>query len=141
MKLRILMLSAVLAATFVSASPASAADTYEPNDSFETATVLPYKAYIQSYVSTSTDVDYFKVSGGKLTIFELVNPEGVDYDLYLYDANFNLVSSSERSDQREAVGYYVPTYGNTYYVKVVGKNGQHDPERPYVLRQIYNLYS
>ena len=140
MKQRIMTLAAVLAATFVAAAPVFAADTYEPNNSFETAAALPYNAYINSYVSTSADVDYFKVYGGRLTAFELVNPEGADYDIYLYDTNFNLVSSSETTEQREAVGYYVPTYGNTYYVKVVGKNGAYDPDRPYVLRQIYNLY-
>ncbi|MBN2983775.1 MULTISPECIES: hypothetical protein [Cohnella] len=140
MKKRNLLLATVLAATFASATSAYAADNYEPNDSFSTATSLPYSRYITSYISTPTDADYYKASGGRLTLFQLVNPEGADYDLYLYDANFNLVSSSATSESTENVGYYTTSLSNTYYVKVVGKNGQHDPDRPYTLRQIYNLY-
>jgi len=46
------------------------------------------------------------------------------------------VSSAETSESTESVGYYTSSLSNTYYVKVVGKIGQHDPDRPYTLKQI-----
>lgn len=117
---------------------------YEPgtssivyNDSFETAELLPvYLLYRKSYslhrgnfVSNEfkTDtVDYYKFSlskgdgnKGRIAITLDGMATGNDFDLYLYDANYNCIASSTRTGkQKEIVKTPEITSTTDYYLKV-----------------------
>ena len=109
-------------------------DTYEPNNTMADAYgPLTFGQTYQSYISTSTDSDYFKFNydSGSLTI-DLTNLAG-DYDLYLYDSNGTLVGASENAMTRDESISYTPSSAGTYYVEVVGWNGAMSTSVPYHL--------
>ena len=70
---------------------------YEPNNSPEDAFVINGDSTIMSTISDSNDIDYYKfyVNGTVDTNISLTSPKGLDYDIKLYDADFNEIASSE----------------------------------------------
>lgn len=117
---------------------------YEPgtssivyNDSFETAESLPtYLLYKKSYYLHRGDfvsnefktdtVDYYKFSvtkgegnKGRMAIILDGMATGNNFDLYLYDANYNCIASSTRTGkQKEIVKTPEITSTTDYYLKV-----------------------
>ncbi|GIO12631.1 hypothetical protein J19TS2_21860 [Cohnella xylanilytica] len=130
----------LLASSLALSASVLAADTGEPNDSFDNAVPLPNSESLTSYLSFSGDEDYYKVTAGQFGLFQLRSPAGLDYDLYLYDENRQFLMSSTTSDTFDYVGRYSPSMTNTYYLKVVGKNGQFDPNAAYSLNRITKIY-
>jgi YD repeat-containing protein len=78
------------------ASAAFATDTFEPNDTLGSATPISPGSPRISYLSTSSDVDYYKftVFNSQQIHVVLDVPESVDYYFYLYDANGTLLTSA-----------------------------------------------
>jgi Zn-dependent metalloprotease len=111
-------------------------DTYEPNDAFTGAygpqtSGLAYNSYIYS----STDVDYYKISviaAGIVTI-NLSNLPG-DYDLYLYNSAQTQVAKSELGGTSAETISYSATATGTYYIKVVGYSGAYSTTVAYALK-------
>jgi len=70
---------------------------YEPNNSPDDAFVINGDSNIMSTISGSNDIDYYKfyVNGVVDTNISLTSPQGLDYDIKLYDADFNEIASSE----------------------------------------------
>ncbi len=71
----------VLIANAVQVRQASADDTFEPNDTIETAAPIGVGVPLMSYVSTSGDVDYyqFTVPSWQQLRFDLTVPDAADY--------------------------------------------------------------
>lgn len=112
-------------------------DTYEPNDSAETAygPLASGEAY-GSYIWEEGDLDYFSVEVAEgapaLTVDLTSVPEGCDYDLYVYDSDMYLVDYSYNSySYDEQVVIRGPRAG-TYYLEVESYTGS-SQEQPYAL--------
>lgn len=116
----------------------SGSDTYEPNNSFSEAQgSLGSGTTYESYIYSSTDVDYYyvtKSSTGYLDL-SLTNLPG-DYDLYLYNSSqTELTRSWNGGTSSESISYYCGS--GTYYVKVVGYSGAYSTSTPYRLTATY----
>ncbi|WP_127533247.1 hypothetical protein [Paenibacillus kobensis] len=139
-----LTISMVALTSGVFAAAASAYDNWESNDTLATATQMP--TYYQtdpwggqyavfestSYISTPTDVDYYKLIPFASSQIRLTSALGMDYDFEVYDQNGTLIATSTSTSQVEKVTF---TTAAVRYVKVYGKNGQYNSDRkkPYVL--------
>ena len=131
------LLTSALAMTFLTAGQAMAmevapeATVYETetNETFGTATrfAIGDTVYGRMYPNTgfSTDVDMFSFSNylsGTTTVSLTNIPAGCNYDLYLYDQNYNLVASSTNSSNLpETISK--PLGLAKYYVKVASYSG------------------
>jgi hypothetical protein len=111
-------------------------DTGEPNDSSLTGTPLPMGSSRNGYISSPTDVDWFKVvvdKTGLLTV-ALTVPSGMDYDLEIYGPDYLWESGSYGlAGQNERIDISLLQTG-TYYVRVYGYPvgaGAYDENRPY----------
>lgn len=109
-------------------------DTFEPNDTFVTAkNVFPENSYI-SYISSASDVDYYKLTAektGQIPI-GLTIPTTVDYELDIYNASgLPVWSSSNGTGAAEHVDLQI-TKNEVYYLKVTGFSGQFSSS-PYTL--------
>ncbi len=109
-------------------------DTYEPNDTFLTAkSVVPGNSYI-SYISSGSDIDYYKLTTdqtGELDI-QLTIPFALDYELYVYNqSGVQVGQSSNGTGASEFITLQVAE-GATYYIKVIGFSGQFSSS-PYTL--------
>lgn len=98
-------------------------DGDEPNDSSTQATALASGVATAGYISTPTDVDWFKIvvtATGTLT-FNLTVPAGKNYDIELYGgANLGFIKGSYGdTGTTESISYKATTTG-TYYVRVYG---------------------
>jgi len=81
---------------------------------------------IVGYMSTTTDIDYFKlnVQPGKSITINMTGPTGVDYDLYFLNSSGTTLKSSLGTTATESI-----TYSNTsatatvFYIKVIAYSG------------------
>ncbi|MBL4931964.1 M4 family metallopeptidase [Clostridium paridis] len=99
-------------------------DPYEPNDSIVTAYPINMGTSYNSYISTSSDEDYYKFNVntvGNIRISMANLPQ--DYDLELYDANGSLVGYSTGSGTANEVINYNATNTGTYYIHVYSYSG------------------
>jgi hypothetical protein len=99
----------------------------ESNNSLSTANVVGDTiTKIVGYMSTTTDIDYFKVNvkPGKSITVNMTGPSGVDYDLYFLNSSGTTLKSSLGSTATETI-----TYSNTsatatvFYIKVIAYAG------------------
>jgi bacillolysin len=119
-------------------------DNYEPNDSFAQAYgPLTSGQTYQSYISCC-DVarrrDYFYINIGTTNTIniDLTNiPPGVDYDLYLYNANEDEVDRSWRNGNLPEHISYNPLSTGKYYILVFSPYS-HYSASPYSLRVTYD---
>ncbi len=117
----------------------STSDTYEPNGTLSSAYgPLTSGTTYNSYIWSSSDVDYFKfstTSTGTISV-SLSNLAG-DYDVYLYNTSGTQLSKSENGGTtNESISYSTTTTG-TFYVKVVGYNGASSTTKAYALNVTY----
>ena len=109
----------------------------ESNNSFASANTLIAGDDIYGKISSSTDTDYFKVrfyTTGKTNLWLGSIPSGTDYDIYVYDQNFNQIASSLRgSNYDEMISGLSVTADQNYYVKVVGYNSTFNTNQYYSL--------
>ena len=110
----------------------------KPNDSSTQAALLTLGTSIQAYISSPTDVDWFKVnvtSFGTLQL-SLSVPAGKDFDLELYGPNGAwLAGSYNPAGYAESIQQTVTTPG-TYYFRVYGYPlgaGDYSPSSAYTL--------
>jgi pimeloyl-ACP methyl ester carboxylesterase len=110
----------------------------ESNDSYATANTLIPGDDLYGKIGASGDVDFYKISFGTSGVahFWLGGiPSNTDYDLYVYDQNFNQIAYSIRgSNYDEVITGKAVAAGQTYYVKVIGYNGTFDSNNYYDLR-------
>lgn len=110
----------------------------EPNNTRATANSVNQDDTITGYISSSSDIDYFKVVASANGVFNfwLGNiPSGKNYDLYVYNSSGNLLgSSTSTSAAQELVSGVKATKGNTYYFAVQGKSGSYSTTSAYTVR-------
>ena len=113
-------------------NPASG-DTYEPNDTLSGAYAVSVGCSLNSYIYSSSDVDYYKftvTSSGTHTI-SLTNLPA-DYDIALYDSQGSNIDYSENSGTTSESMTDTLSAG-TYYIEVTGYNGAHSTTTAYHL--------
>ena len=112
-------------AQFTTSAPqASCITAFEPNETQATAATISSGVTNSAAISTSTDIDYYKIvtTATSNNVFNLVGPSGVDYDLYVYNSAGTQIGSSLGGTATETVTLNNQAAG-TYYVKVIGYNG------------------
>ncbi len=70
---------------------------YEPNNSPETSYEVYNNSEVVSTISSKSDVDYYKfnISGTADISISLTSPQGLDYDIKLYNENYKEVAASK----------------------------------------------
>ncbi|MBC8233309.1 PPC domain-containing protein [bacterium] len=125
-----------------------AEDLYEPNDSFETATLIDIGDVIEAAIEPAGDLDYFQFNGftgQSITINidaqSLEPPSLLDSVICLYDASeTELVCNDDYGGSDSLIlNYILPTDG-IYYIKVEDYNSAGGVNYFYVLKLLGGLY-
>lgn len=100
------------------------ATAYEPNETQAAAIAITAGTTISAAVSTSTDIDYYKIttSGNTNNTFTLTGPAGVDFDMVIYNSAGTQIGAGTGSTASETVTLNNQAAG-TYAIKVFGYNG------------------
>jgi vibriolysin len=111
----------------------------EPNGSTSSANVISTSGTtVTGYISSSTDVDYFKVTvpGYKTLTVDLTVPSTKDYDVKLYNSSGTLLASGTNgTGQPEHVTWTNPySTSRVVYIRVYGYNGAYSTTSPYYLK-------
>lgn len=110
----------------------------ESNDTRSAANLVNQDDTVTGYISSASDVDYFKVVASASGVFNfwLGNiPSGKDYDLYVYNSTGVLLgSSTSTSATQELVSGIAAAKGATYYFAVKGKDGSCSTTSAYTVR-------
>ncbi len=117
--------SSYIAAQFTTATASGGCGTaFEPNETQATAAAITSGVTNSAAITTSTDVDYYKIitTATSDNVFNLVGPSGVDYDLFVYNSAGTQIGSSESTTATETVSLTGQAAG-TYYIKVMGYSG------------------
>jgi len=121
--------------TFTTLSNSSCTESYEPNNSKNTAKAIPTNVDVLSQISSSTDVDWLSfpnsssASNMKITLTTLP----ADYDIKLYNpSGTNVKTSQNGGTTSETIIYNTSTVG-TYKVKVYGYQGAYSATQCYTL--------
>ncbi len=116
--------SAYTAAQFTTTAAAGCGTAFEPNETQATAAAITAGVTNSAAITTSTDVDYFKVTttGTAGIVYNLAGPSGVDYDLFVYNSAGTQLGSGETGTATETVSLSSQAAG-TYYIKVMGYSG------------------
>jgi hypothetical protein len=94
------------------------------NETQATAAAIATGVANSAAISSTTDVDYFKVvtTATSNNTFALAGPSGVDYDLTIYNSAGTQIGSGAGSTATETVSLSNQAAG-TYYIKVFGYSG------------------
>ncbi len=111
----------------------------EPNGSTSSANVISTSGTtVTGYISSSTDVDYFKVTvpGYATLTVDLTVPSTKDYDVKLYNSSGTLLASGTNgTGQPEHVTWTnSASTSRVVYIKVYGYNGAYSTTSPYYLK-------
>ena len=111
-------------AQFTTTSASTCGTAFEPNETQATAAAIATGVANSAAITTTTDIDYFKITTTSTTnnVFSLVGPSGVDYDLYIYNSSGTQIGSGAGSTATETVTLNNQAAG-IYYIKVIGYNG------------------
>ncbi len=93
-------------------------------------------AYV-GYLSSSTDVDYFKLilGAGKTVMVDMIVPAGKNYNVTLYNGTKVLVSGTQGAGLAEHVTYKnTSTKSITVHIKVFGVSGAYSATASYTLK-------
>ena len=110
-------------------------DPYEPNDTLNAAYAITKGTVYNAYISSSTDVDYYKFtqsSTGYINVSLTNLPK--DYDVYLYNSSGTQVAKSTKGGTSSESIRYNATRTGTYYVKIIGYNGNYSTSTKYALK-------
>ena len=124
--------------TFTTSSPAPACtNTYEPNNTRNSAVTLLANNTYSSMINTSTDKDYFRFTttnaATKLQI--TLGNLPADYDMRLYSSNgtTQIGISQLSGTTNEVIKYNTANKGSTYFVYIYGYNGAFNANSCYSL--------
>jgi len=103
---------------------ASCGTAFEPNETQVAAATIVSGALNSAAISTSTDVDYYRIvtSATANNTYSLVGPSGVDFDMYVYNSAGTQIGSGTSGSATETVTINSQAAG-TYYVRIIGYNG------------------
>jgi subtilisin family serine protease len=110
-------------------------NAYEPNDTNETAFMINYNTSYTSLINSSTDVDFFKYVAPNTGVdrFVLNVPSGLNYDVFIYDSNMNLIAAGVKGTGVAENVLYEVTSGDMYYIKIVGVSGNFSTTESYTI--------
>ena len=116
--------STATAAQFTTTAASTCATAFEPNETQATAAAISSGITNSAAISTTTDIDYFKITTTATSniVYSLVGPSGVDYDLTIYNSAGTQIGTSAGSTATETVSLTSQVAG-TYYIKVFGYSG------------------
>lgn len=114
----------------------SALDTYEPNDTPETATVMNVSQLYESYISSATDQDFYKFAAGQSNTYflTLLTPSGAKYKLDLFDANLQPLAAKQIINGQDIDLSVYLAQNAVIYLKVTLAEGTPVKPDPYRLR-------
>ncbi|HEY9060732.1 MAG TPA: S8 family serine peptidase [Pseudobacteroides sp.] len=137
-------------------STEKAPDSFEPNDSKETATAVSDSTLIRPTLNINTDEDWFvldTIKTGKLDITMKSIPSGCDYDIQVYDTNGTVLGGSYSGGNQDEKIDSIVTLPGKYFVRVYSytgsnstdtyelKAGVYTPDQYEVNDDIYNVNS
>jgi hypothetical protein len=115
---------------------AACTNTYESNNTRNTAATIPVNTNISSMIGSSTDKDYYRITTTaaapklKVTLSNLP----LDYDLKLYNSGGTLLATSALgSTSTETIKYNNSSVAATYFIYVYGYNGAFSTANCYTL--------
>lgn len=105
-------------------------DTFEPNDSFNTAAAVNTGVWYESYISSTSDNDWYSFpvsvpsgSARNIDVYLQSIPPGTNYNLELYSPSNQLLrSSTQPSNNDEFIRYYTTSSG-AYRMRVYSASG------------------
>jgi hypothetical protein len=120
--------STATAAQFTTTAAPACATAFEPNETQATAAAIATGVANSAAITTSTDVDYFKITTTATSniVYSLVGPSGVDFDMTIYNSAGTQIGSGTSTTATETVSLTNQAAG-TYYIKVFGYNGANSP--------------
>jgi len=110
-------------------------DLYEPNDTFDDATLINPGVEYDAYICTETDIDYYKfyaAKGQQITMDLYSLP--ADYDLELYDPARVLEGRSTNGGTLDEQIVHVAEQKGYWYAKVYFFSGSYSTTDPYTLK-------
>ena len=117
------------------ASAVQAADTNEPNDSPNTAVPIASGSPVESYIASSTDVDFytFFVPASRHVRIDLALPAHLSYSLTLYDSagGWLAFGAGYAEGVPRRIDYSLTA--GTYYIRVSGSSAEFDAASAYTL--------
>ena len=113
-------------------------DTYESNNTKNTAKVIPVNTTFTAQIASSSDVDWYKFANTSATRNIKIDLTTLpfDYDIRLYRGTNNsvLASSLNGGTTDEALIYNTNTVSTSYYAKVEGYQGVFSTTQCYTMR-------
>ncbi|NEW04679.1 S8 family serine peptidase [Paenibacillus sp. SYP-B3998] len=111
-------------------------NAYEPNDTSSQAFAVNYGQNYSSLISSASDIDFYTYKAAATGIDRItVNvPSGLNYDVFVYDASLNLITSGNRIAGLSENVLYDVTVGSTYYIKLAGVSGNFSAAVPYFFK-------
>lgn len=113
-------------------------DTYESNNTKNTAKVIPVNTTFTAQIASSTDVDWYKFANTSATRNIKIDLTTLpfDYDIRLYRGTNNsvLASSLNGGTTDETLIYNTNTVSTSYYAKVEGYQGVFSTTQCYTMR-------
>ncbi|NDI33805.1 DNRLRE domain-containing protein [Chengkuizengella sediminis] len=111
-------------------APSNVTDSFEPNDSIETAHAMNVGQFLDSYVSSSADKDFYQFTATDSGIYhvDLNVPAGVRYGMYVYDENQAIVGEGNWTNDV----YFLAESGKNYSISIFSADGSFS-ETPYNL--------
>ncbi len=105
-------------------------DSYEPNNSFETAKSISTYGYIDATIHKSSDIDYYFVNctSGVLDVSLSNIPWGCDYRFIVYDSSRKKISEVSESGYNDKK-LSIPTSYGKYYIAVYSKSGSNQTNK------------
>lgn len=116
--------SAYTQAQFTTTGGNPCSTAFEPNETQATAATISSGVTNSAAISTTTDVDYYKIvtTATSNIVYNLVGPGGVDYDMYIYNGSGTQIGSGTGATATETVTLNNQAAG-TYYIRIIGYNG------------------
>lgn len=111
-------------AQFTTTAASVCGTAFEPNETTATAAAITSGVVNSAAITTSTDVDYFKITTTATSniVYNLVGPSGVDFDLTIYNSAGTQLSTATGATATETITLTNQAAG-TYYIKVFGFSG------------------
>ena len=88
-------------------------------------TTYPVIAKVTDRLGYTGDYEWYSITlrGGRAHKITLVGPSWADFDLKVYDENFNLIGHSEEGRGYVDTVAFTPSWTGTFYIKVSSYSG------------------
>jgi hypothetical protein len=116
--------SSATAAQFTTLTAPACVTAFEPNETTAAAAIITNGSTNSAAISTSTDVDFFKITTTATSniVYRLVGPAGVDFDLQILNSAGTQIGSAATTSSTETVTLNNQVAG-TYFIRVFGFSG------------------